>query len=354
MTSGKLTRDEVYPWDFFFSGPMFAPQTFPVDRQADSSVRRMLPAWLTSMVFHCLLLIVLVLSMRSIPRGVVAEPDRTTGIVLKHMTQTGEYYEGEDLDREVAADSAAATETALSAGVLPGEGEAPLEASAFLPDPASGAGPEAAAKPGGGRLSLAGNGEGEKNVDGGKVRTGIFGVTGVGNKFVYVFDRSSSMEGRPLAAAKQELTNSLERLGKLNQFEIIFYNEFLDIFHPTENQKLSGRLFFATAPNKAAADNFIRRVTASGATRHLEPLLKAVAMNPDNIFFLTDGTEPRLNDEELFRIRRRNGGRASIHVIQFGSEVDVGDNWIKKLARQNRGDYLFFNTDRLSPINVEN
>ena len=333
---------------------MIDPQTSPVDRQADSSVRRMLPAWLTSMVFHCLLLIVLVLSMRSIPRGAVAKPERTTGIVLKHVTQTGEYYEGEDLEHEVAVDSATATETALSSGVLPGEGEAPLEASAFLPDPASGAGPAAAANPGGGRLSFAGNGEGAKNLDGGKVSTGVFGATGEGNKFVYVFDRSGSMEGRPLAAAKQEITNSLKDLEKMNQFEIIFYNEFLDIFHPAQNKDFAGRLFFATDPHKSAAKNFMRPITASGATRHLEPLLKAVAMKADCIFFLTDGTEPRLGDAELFRIRRQNGGRASIHVIQLGTEVDVGDSWLKKLAQQNRGDYLFFNTDRLSPTNTEN
>ena len=31
----------------------------------------------------------------------------------------------------------------------------------------------------------------------------VFGVEGKGNKFVYVFDRSASMEGPPLAAAKK-------------------------------------------------------------------------------------------------------------------------------------------------------
>ena len=333
---------------------MFDPQTDPVDWQANNSIRRALPAWLTSMVFHGLLLVILIISIRSIPRGVVAEPERTTGIVLKRVTQNGEYYEGEDLERDVATDSASATESANSLNVLPGEGESPLEASAFLPDPSTGVGPAASVSDGGGRLSLKGSGQGAKNVDGGKIRTGVFGVTGIGNKFIYVFDRSGSMEGAPLAAAKQEITKSLEDLGKINQFEIIFYNEFLDIFHPAQNKDFAGKLFFATEENKSAAEKYMQKINASGATRHLDPLIKAISLKGDCIFFLTDGTEPRIDDNELFRIRRRNKGRATINVIQFGSEVNVGDNWLKKLARENGGAYLFFNTNRLSPAEAGN
>ena len=70
-------------------------QRFRSDDQ--QALRRMLPAWLTSMVFHGVLLILLVIGIRAIPRGVVSEPDRTTGIVLKRVTAQGEYYEGEDV-----------------------------------------------------------------------------------------------------------------------------------------------------------------------------------------------------------------------------------------------------------------
>ena len=204
------------------------------------------------------------------------------------------------------------------------------------------------------RQHAEGSGQGAKNVDGGKIRTGVFGVTGIGNKFIYVFDRSGSMEGAPLSAAKQEITTSLEDLGKINQFEIIFYNEFLDIFHPTQNKNFAGKLFFATEENKSAAEKYMQKINASGATRHLDPLIKAISLKGDCIFFLTDGTEPRIDDNELFRIRRRNKGRATINVIQFGSEVNVGDNWLKTLARENGGEYLFFNTNRLSPIQAKN
>ena len=333
---------------------MFEAQPDPVDLQAKSSARQMLPAWFSSMIFHALLLIILVISFRSIPRGVVSEPERTTGIVLKRVTQNGEYYEGEDLERDVATDEAAANESGNSLSAFPGEEESPLESSDFRPEPSTGGSLAARFVDGGGRLELTGNGEGRKNIDGGKVQTGVFGVKGIGNKFVYVFDRSGSMEGAPLAAAKQEITNSLKDLDKMNQFEIIFYNEFLDVFHPAQNKNFAGKLFFATNDHKSAAEKYMRKINARGSTRHLDPLLKAVTLKGDCIFFLTDGTEPRLSNAELSKIRRRNGGRAAINVIQFGSEVDVGDNWLKKLARENGGAYLFFNTNRLSPTNAEN
>ena len=63
---------------------------------------------------------------------------------------------------------------------------------------------------------------------GGTTSTGVFGVEGEGSKFVYVFDRSGSMQGfqgRPLAAAKRELITSLESLESVHQFQVIFYNE---------------------------------------------------------------------------------------------------------------------------------
>ena len=61
------------------------------------------------------------------------------------------------------------------------------------------------------------------------------GAEGTGTKFVYVFDRSGSMEGyggRPLASAKHQLISSLTQLNDACQFQIIFYNEQPEIFRP--------------------------------------------------------------------------------------------------------------------------
>jgi hypothetical protein len=177
----------------------------------------------------------------------------------------------------------------------------------------------------------------------------VFGLEGEGYKFVYVFDASASMasdEGRPLAAAKRELIASLEALGKTHQFQIIFYNEFQAVFNPTG---VAGRLFFATEPNKQAAGKFVSGVTASLSTDHYPALIKAIGMGPDVIFFLTDGEDPALTGVELEKIARRNRGGSAIHVIQFGSSAPTQNNWLMRLARQNAGQFSFFNVRRLRP-----
>ena len=72
--------------------------------------RRVVPAWIGSLLLHMVLIALLAITIKIVPRGVADEPDRTTGIVLKHVDDAGEYYEGEELNIE------AASETAHSAG----------------------------------------------------------------------------------------------------------------------------------------------------------------------------------------------------------------------------------------------
>ena len=349
VNSRQFGYTEVYPSMQEFSVPMSDHPFVQDDRALDSTYRRAVPAWLSSLGLHMLLVMVLAITIKAVPRGVAQQPDRTTGIVLKHQTKTGEYYEGEKENVQAASQSRnAKADAATVVAALPGKNDAPQDPSEFLPDANLGVGPPAS-KLGGGKVGLDGPDPGVRDVEGGKARTGVFGLTGEGYKFVYVFDASASMnshQGRPLAAAKRELVGSLQSLGKLHQFQIIFYNELQTIFNPTG---VKGRLFFATDDNKKAAESFVQSVEAKLSTDHLPALLTAVNMGPDVIFFLTDGEEPSLSPFELSHIERRNDGRAVIHVIQFGSSRPSRESWLKKLARQNGGKHTTFNLNRLSP-----
>jgi len=309
--------------------------------------RRDVPAWITSLLLHATLVLILAVSIKSVPRGVAEEVVRTTGIVLKHVTDTAEYYEGEQQQIEAASESTAAPSThAALLAALPTVADAPLDVGELLPSLDPGTGPPAGTL-GGGSPDLGGSAPGTRNIRGGQARTSVFGLEGEGYKFVYVFDASASMasDAGPMAAAKRELIGSLQSLGKTHQFQIIFYNETQTIFNPTG---MTGRLFFATNPNKQAAEKFVAAVGAALSTDHYPALLAAIAMSPDVIFFLTDGEDPALTGNEMHRIARRNRGTA-IHVIQFGTSPPGRDNWLQKLARQNAGQYQFFNVRRLSP-----
>jgi hypothetical protein len=188
---------------------------------------------------------------------------------------------------------------------------------------------------------------GSGGLPNGYAHTGVFGVTGEGRKFVYVFDRSGSMDGHggaPLSAAKSELVASLHDLDETHQFQIIFYNERPRVFSPTG---VAGRLVFGSDQNKTLAEKFVGSITADGATRHEEALAMALKMAPDVIFFLTDADEPRLTADQLSRIARLNQG-TSINTIEFGYGPQVErENFLTKLARQNAGKHVYVDVSKL-------
>jgi hypothetical protein len=188
---------------------------------------------------------------------------------------------------------------------------------------------------------------GSNQVRRGYARTGVFGISGEGHKFVYVFDRSGSMDGHggaPLTAAKMELLASLKDLNQVHQFQIIFYNEHPRVFNPTGSP---GKLVFGTDQNKYLAQKFIGSITADGATRHEEALAMAVRMSPDVIFFLTDADEPRLTSAQLAHIAQLNKG-TSINAIEFGyGPQSDADNFLVKLARQNGGKHAYVDISQL-------
>jgi hypothetical protein len=189
---------------------------------------------------------------------------------------------------------------------------------------------------------------GSRSLPSGYVRTGVFGASGEGRKFVYVFDRSASMDGHggaPLAAAKRELLASLNDLDQTHQFQIIFYNERPRVFNPTG---VLGRLVFGTDQNKNLAEKFVGSITADGATQHEEALAMALKMAPDVIFFLTDADEPRMSGEQLARLVRLNKGTA-INAIEFGFGAQVErDNFLVKLAKQNAGQHVYVDVSKLA------
>ncbi len=201
----------------------------------------------------------------------------------------------------------------------------------------SGNKPEARPAMSGARLGSLGSG--------GYAQTSVFGVQGKGNKFVYVFDRSASMEGPPLAAAKMQLLQSLQSLDSVHQFHILFFNTGIQAFD------ISGgghRIAFATDRNKRLAANFVGGVTADGGTDRMLALREAINFAPDVIFFLTDADDP-MSSAELAEIARANQkAQAAICVIEFGRRPTPKPNdFLARLARESGGQYGYVDTTTL-------
>jgi hypothetical protein len=306
---------------------------------------RLLPAWLFSIVFHFCTIVLLGLAVQQAPRGAAEEPGRSAGIVLKRTSAEGDLYEGEEQqDDNPAATDDRARPDILSA--LPSEtaGANLGDDLPKLPTPGPGA-TRGGGQPDAGQFTSGGGRRGSPG-GGGDARVSVFGVEGTGSKFVYVFDRSSSMEGPPLAAAKRQLIESLESLESVHQFHIIFFSTQTRSFDITGGGR---RIAFATDRNKQLAANFVGGITADGGTDRLAALREAIGFSPDVIFFLTDADDP-MSASELAEIARTNRrSRAAICVIEFGRRATPpGSNFLTQIARESGGQYGYVNAAALS------
>lgn len=172
--------------------------------------------------------------------------------------------------------------------------------------------------------------------------TAFMDIIGSGESFVYLIDVSSSMSmsnNRRLNLAKSQLVNSLALLKRNQQFQVFFYSDYVEALRL--RQKQVEDLYRATSVNIQLAESFIGGIRAHGGTSHLPALKRALALQSDVIYFLTDGDEPRLLTSELNQIREMNRGRSQIHVVEFASgplESRRG-TWLHQLARQSGGKY---------------
>jgi hypothetical protein len=179
----------------------------------------------------------------------------------------------------------------------------------------------------------------------GYANVSVFGVQGKGSKFIYVFDRSASMEGRPLAAAKKQLLDSLQSLESVHQFHIMFFNTKIQSFDITSG---GHRIAFASDRNKKLAGNFVGGVTADGGTDRMYALREALNFAPDVIFFLTDADDA-MSASEMAEIARANRRvQAAICVIEFGKRpAPIPNNFLSRLAHESGGQYGYVDTTKL-------
>jgi len=313
------------------------------------------PPWLMSSTLHLCAFTLLSLYITAQPKGAAeVEPSRNVGITLAKVTGGATNYLNDGEESSAPRSSGSNT---------PAAADSPTSALPELTD-AIGPGPQlpigdgnigAAGLPSEGVLGATGltqgtgTGQGKRGIgEGGQGETSVFGVSGRGTRFVYVFDRSASMsgyEGRPLAAAKRELLNSLQSLDKIHQFQVIFYNEKPHVMNLNPSQP--PQLLYGDDQGKKLAATFVGGVVADGGTRHMDALLLAIQMRPDVIFFLTDADEPKLTAPDLRRIRERSRG-TSINAIEFGSGPSSGRyTFLQQLAAENNGKHAYVDVTSL-------
>jgi Ca-activated chloride channel family protein len=150
-----------------------------------------------------------------------------------------------------------------------------------------------------------------------------------------VIDRSLSMgPSGALAAVKRELLASLGQLPDDVRFQIVFYNR------QAEPLIVAGSIgmIAATTNNKQAVARQIESLAAEGGTEHLPAFSRALAFEPDVIYFLTDADD--LRPEQVRQMTLLNHGRTVVHAIELSTaNADRSDMPLHVLARENRRTY---------------
>ncbi|MCO8125503.1 hypothetical protein NHH03_27440 [Stieleria sp. TO1_6] len=314
---------------------------------------RQWPPMLLSLGFHVLLLVALVWIATGERHGTGAAPDRPIGIAMVHRLPDRDEYAEVTAPTEQSESTAASSAAAASAPPAdlspPIDLEGILSAMQSTPAPKSGSGLAGDNELDGDALG-GGAGDSANTPIGQTASASVFGVSGSGNRFVYVFDRSDSMNGfgkLPLRSAKRELIRSLNSLSSQQQFQIIFYN---DNVKPFQIAGSPMSMVAGESANLTRAQHYVESIRAFGGTEHKGALLMALRMSPDVIFFLTDAHIPRMSAIELNVIQdraQRNG--TTIHAIEFGSmPAAAPDSFLRELAAMNNGQYQYIDVHRLA------
>jgi hypothetical protein len=180
-------------------------------------------------------------------------------------------------------------------------------------------------------LALNGPGEGAGLAAGGTAK--FFGIGGYGQSFVYVVDCSDSMNERgKFERAVYELLQSIEQLASDQRYYVIFYN---DAAYPMESDEPVP----ATEEEFARTRRWISDVRPNGGTHPLPALLFALSLEPDAIYFLSDGQFDPVTIYEL-RNRSRNPSRPiPIHTVALMDRV--AERLMRAIARNSGGEHRF-------------
>ena len=159
----------------------------------------------------------------------------------------------------------------------------------------------------------------------------FFGTVSRGNKFVFIIDKSGSMSGNRLAAAKEELCSTLKGLKPTDKFMIYFFSD--------AAQAMPARAMLVGTPkNIQWATDWVRGRSVAGGTNPTQALSWCFNLRPDTVWLLTDGQFA--DGPALDAIAAGNRQlKARINTLAFHDKS--GADILQRIARENDGTYRF-------------
>ena len=169
------------------------------------------------------------------------------------------------------------------------------------------------------------------------------GTSGTGKRIVFVIDVSAAMgsgKQTPMSHARKELEHSFGNLNDTQRFQVVYFNEKANtlIINDDEDQMIP-----VSPSTLKQAHAFLASVEGSGRGDPSSALLKAIALKPDLVFFLSEENAVQLSVNEISRIKQASGD-IPIHCVEIGSGMDPGTQTpIKTLATTCQGQFQWIN-----------
>jgi hypothetical protein len=161
---------------------------------------------------------------------------------------------------------------------------------------------------------------------------GLGGEARAARKIVYVVDRSGSMMG-VFGDLRKELKRSIDRLRKSQKYHVIFYSTDPPIEAPP------GRLVNAIRASKERTFEFIDTTMPEGMTQPIEAMRRAFQLNPDLIYFLSDGDIP---EADLLKENLRTWNRKEeVRIFTIAYVSAAGRQLLEEVAREHNGAFRF-------------
>ncbi|MGI9518820.1 MAG: hypothetical protein ACR2NP_17320 [Pirellulaceae bacterium] len=178
----------------------------------------------------------------------------------------------------------------------------------------------------------------EVDVSGGG-GSSFFGISANAGNIVYIVDRSGSMQGKRWADASSELIKSIESLQPDQKFFVYLFS---DACHPMPQLEGRNNLVSASKSNIDAVKLWLGRQFPNDSTMPLSSVRRALRMEPDMIFLLTDGqfydrTGPYLLRRAVLQQNVSDPDDVVINTIAF--HCDVGLEMLQEIARSYHGTF---------------
>lgn len=174
----------------------------------------------------------------------------------------------------------------------------------------------------------------------GRGKGGFFGLKVKGKSTVFVVDASRSMNlphpgpsHTRFNRVKLELVRTISSMSENERFFIIFFG---DQAYPMP----ANRMMEAEAPARRRFLSWMQGCQAVGRTFPQQALLLALQLEPDQVYFLTDG---EFDYNVVPTVTAANSEGVPIHTIGFSD--DRGENLLLEIARRNKGTYTYIPPD---------